>query len=289
MMKIIQIENPCEERWDSMQNISDGKFCDLCHKTVLDLTQKSNQEILKILDESNGKICGRIFKHQSNRNSLRSEKIVINHEKRKGYPKLVAGLAIVASLTGIQTHAVTSEKPLIQISENKDSGEKDLEKEKISDNDFIISGNLTNSETGKPISNIEVTLITKEKFFTAKTDQNGNYKLVVPNFHIHKNDNVLHLKFGGINDKEYILTKEELKNKQFSFKSSEIDEMAFVTGGISSRKLEPTIFLDGNQIEEEELYELGVNNFKVFHFSGKTAKALYNDVSKDGLFLVFSK
>lgn len=289
MMKIIQIENPCEEKWDNMRNISNGKFCDLCLKTVLDLTQKSNQEILKILDESNGKICGRIFKHQSNRNFISSEKIVINHEKRKGYPKLVAGLAIAASLTGIQTHAVTFEKPLIQISENKDSREKNLDKEKISDNDFIISGKLINSDTGKPLPDIEVTFITKEKVFKTKTNQDGIYKLTVPDFHIRKNNNVLHFDFGGYNDKNYILTKEELKNREFVFESSEIDEMAFVTGGISSRKLEPTIFLDGNQIEEEELYELGVNNFKVFHFSGKTAKALYNDASKDGLFLVFSK
>lgn len=287
-MKIIQIENPCEEKWDDMQNITNGKFCDSCSKAVLDLTQKSDQEIFKILDESNGKICGRIFKHQSNRNLINSEKTIVSQESKKGYSRLVAGLAIAASLTGIQTHAVTFEKPLIQISENKDSGEKDLDKEKISDNDFIISGKLINSDTGKPLPDIEVTFITKEKIFKAKTNQDGIYKLTVPDFHI-RNNNVLHFDFGGYNDKDYILTEEELKNKEFSFKSSEIDEMVVIAGGISSRKLEPTIFLNGNEIEEEELHELGINNFKVFHFSGKTAKALYNDASKDGLFLVFSK
>jgi hypothetical protein len=289
MMKIIQIENPCEEKWDDMQNIPEGKFCDLCSKTVLDLTQKSDQEILKILDESNGRICGRIFSHQSNRNYISSEKIIINKENKREYSRLVAGLAIAASLTGIQTNAVTFEKPLIQISENNYLGEKDLDKEKISDNDFIISGKLRNSDTEKPLSNIEVTFITKEKIFKAKTNQDGIYKITVPDFHINKNNNVLHFDFGSNNDKDYILTKEELKNKEFSFKSSEIDKMVFMTGGITSRKLEPTIFLDGHEIEEEELYKLGVNNFKLFYFSGKIAKALYDDTSKDGLYLFFSK
>lgn len=289
MMKIIQIENPCEEKWNNMQNIPDGKFCDLCSKTVLDLTQKSDEEILKILDESNGKICGKIFRHQSNRNPISSEKIIINQENKKGYSRLVAGLAIAASLTGIQTHATTFERPLIQISENKDSGEKDLDKEKISDNDFIISGKLINSSTGNPLPDVEVTFITIEKIFKVKTDQQGYYKIIVPDYHIKKTKNILHFDFGGYNDKDYILTKEELKNKEFSFVSSEINEMVVITGGISSRKLEPTIFLDGNEIEEEELYKLGTENYTSFHFSGKTAQALYKDVSKDGLYLFYSK
>ncbi|MEG1592719.1 hypothetical protein [Chryseobacterium sp.] len=289
MMNIIQIETPCEENWDNMHDIPEGKFCDLCSKKVLDLTQKTDDEISQLLDASNGKICGKIFRHQSNRHFVSSEKIVIDYEQRKGYSRLVAGLAIAASLTGIQTHAATFEKPLIQISENKDSGEKDLDKEKISDNDFIISGKLTNSETGNPLSNVEVTFITIEKIFKVKTDQQGYYKISVPDYHIKKTKNILHFDFGGYNDKDYILTKEELKNKEFSFVSSEINEMVVITGGISSRKLEPTIFLDGNEIEEEELYKLGTENYTSFHFSGKTAQALYKDVSKDGLYLFYSK
>lgn len=289
MMKIIQIENPCEEKWDNMQNISDGKFCDLCSKKVLDLTQKTDDEIFHLLNTSNGKICGRIFPYQLNKSFVNSEKTISNQENKKGYSRLVAGLAIAASLTGIQTSAGTFEKSLIQISENKDSGEKDLDKEKISDNDFIISGKLINSDTKKPLPNIEVTFITIEKIFKVKTDQDGTYKMIVPDFYIRKNNNVLHFVFGGYNDKDYILTKDELKNKEFSFESSEIGELAIITGGISSKKLEPTILLDGEEIEEEELYKLGVENYKSFHFSGKTAQALYEDVSKDGLYLFYSK
>ncbi|MGD1319385.1 hypothetical protein [Chryseobacterium sp. 2R14A] len=288
-MKIIQIKKPCEELWDKMHHISEGKFCDLCSKTVLDLTQKSDQEILRILDESNGEICGRIFIHQSNRNFSPPEKVVISKEKRNGYSQLVAGLAIAASLAGIQTQAVNFEKPLIQISENQNSGERDLDKEKMSDNDFIISGKLSNSETGKPLPNVEVTFITIEKIFKVKTNKDGIYKITVPDFYVQKDNNVLHFEFGSYNDKEYLLTKEELKNKEFAFESYEIDEMMVMTGGISSRKLEPTILLDGEEIEEEALYKLGVSNFEAFHFYGKTAKALYNDVSKDGLYLFFTK
>lgn len=289
MMNIIQIETPCEENWDNMHDIPEGKFCDLCSKKVLDLTQKTDDEIFHLLNTSNGKICGRIFPYQSNKYFLSSGKTISNQENKKGYSRLVAGLAIAASLTGIQTYAGTFEKPLVQISENKDSREKDLDKEKISDNDFIISGKLTNSETGNPLPNVEVTFITIEKIFKVKTNKQGYYKIIVPDYHIKKTKNILHFDFGGYNDKDYILTKEELKNKEFQFNNEEIDEMVILAGGISSRKLEPTIFLNGEIIDEEEFYTLQMKDFKIFRFYGEIAKVLYSETSEDGLYLLYSK
>lgn len=288
-MRVFQIENPCEEKWDNMKDIPEGKFCDLCSKKVLDLTQKTNAEIFQLLDQSNGKICGKIFQHQSNKSFASTEKIIINHEKRKGYSQLIAGLAIAASLTGIQTNAITFKNPSTEISENKNLRETDSEKEKVSDEDFIISGRLINSETGKPLQNIEVTLITKDKIFKANTSQDGIYKLIVPNFYIKNNNNVLHFDFGGYNDKKYILTKDELRKKEFAFKNEEINTFISMTGGISSKKLEPTILLNGEEIDEKELSELDQRNFNFFHFSGKIAKVIYNEASEDGLYLFYTK
>ncbi|KIC64515.1 peptidase associated/transthyretin-like domain-containing protein [Chryseobacterium taiwanense] len=288
-MKIFQVENPCEEKWNNMHNIPEGKFCDLCSKKVLDLTQKTNDEIFQLLEISNGKICGKIFQHQSNRSFSRPERIIINHEKRKGYSRLVAGLTIAASLTGIQTNAVTIQHPSTEISQNKNLKENNSEEEKISDKDFIISGKLINSETGKPLQNIQVTLITKGKIFKTNTNQEGIYKLIVPIFYIQKNNNVLHFDFGGYNDKKYILTKDELRKKEFSFKNNEINTFISITGGISSKKFEPTILVDGEEIDEKELSELDQRNFNFFHFSGKTAKAVYSEASEDGLYLFYTK
>ena len=286
-MIVFKIDKPCSENWENMQDIPEGKFCDLCQKKVLDLTQKTNDEIFQLLDVSNGTICGKIFKDQSNQNFKTPVNPIIPREKRKSYSRIVAGLTIAASLTGIQTHATTTITSSIEILESQDKN--DNEEAKISNEDFIISGKLMNSETGKPLENIEVTFITTEKIFTGKTSKDGIYKLSVPNFYIQKKNNLLHINFGGYNDKEYLLTKDELKKKEFSFKGSEINEVIIVAGGISKRKLEPTILLDGEEITEKEFYDLNLQNFKVFRFYGKTAKAILNDTSDDGLFLVFSK
>jgi hypothetical protein len=288
-MKIIQIENPCKEKWENMHDFSGGKFCDLCSKIVLDLTQKSDDEILKILENSDGKICGRISKHKTNKEIIHFEDENFNYEKTKGYSGLVAGLTIVAALTGLNANAKTTNSLPVQIVQNKNITEKKLEQEKISDNDFIISGKLINSEIRKPLESIEVTFITKNKIFKAKTNKQGYYKIVVPDYLIKKTKNILHFDFGGYNDKDYILTKEELKNKEFQFSSDEIDEMVILAGGISSRKLEPTILLDGEEIDEKEFYTLKMEDYKIFRFYGEIAKALHSETSRDGLYLVYSK
>lgn len=59
MKKEFQIPTPCEQKWNNMQNVSGGKFCDLCTKKVFDLTDKTDIEIHSLLQE-NESICGRI-------------------------------------------------------------------------------------------------------------------------------------------------------------------------------------------------------------------------------------
>jgi hypothetical protein len=288
-MKFIQIETPCQENWENMHVVPEGKYCNLCSKKVLDLTQTANDEILKILESSNGQICGRIYKYQSDKETYDFENRIPDYKKKKNYSGLITGLALVTSLNGINVEARATEKPLIQISENKDVKSKKPEKEKTSDDNFIISGKLINSETGKPLDNIEITLITLYKIFKVRTNQNGEYKMTIPEFYINKKKNVLHLDFGGYNDKNYILTKDELRNKKFSFKDDEINDMLIIAGGISIKKTEPTIFLDGEEITEEEYEDLNKKTLKIYHFNGKLAEALNNDSSTDGLTLVFSK
>ncbi len=57
----IGIKNPCSERWEDMHDFPTGKFCDVCSKNVIDFTEKTNEEIFKLLNgKTKGEICGRI-------------------------------------------------------------------------------------------------------------------------------------------------------------------------------------------------------------------------------------
>lgn len=57
----ISITNPCPENWDNMQDSEEGKFCEVCSRCVIDFSEKTDQEIKEIIDQTNSKrVCGKI-------------------------------------------------------------------------------------------------------------------------------------------------------------------------------------------------------------------------------------
>ncbi len=64
---ILNIQNPCHEKWNGMQPQDGGKFCMQCSKKVFDFTGLNNAEIIQIIEQSKGRICGRMSQSQLNR------------------------------------------------------------------------------------------------------------------------------------------------------------------------------------------------------------------------------
>ncbi|MDQ3110106.1 MAG: hypothetical protein M3R17_09440 [Bacteroidota bacterium] len=60
-MANISVNNPCSESWDKMKSEEKGRFCDKCCKVVMDFTKSSTEEILEVLQNAKGKICGRLM------------------------------------------------------------------------------------------------------------------------------------------------------------------------------------------------------------------------------------
>jgi hypothetical protein len=61
----VAISKPCFENWDEMTTNSTGKFCEICSISVIDFTQKSDDDIQTFLVENKGEhICGRFQKNQ---------------------------------------------------------------------------------------------------------------------------------------------------------------------------------------------------------------------------------
>jgi len=59
----INLENPCSEDWDDMENDILGRYCTKCSKTVHDFTTSSPQEIIQKISSDN-KLCGRFTSDQ---------------------------------------------------------------------------------------------------------------------------------------------------------------------------------------------------------------------------------
>jgi hypothetical protein len=63
----IQIPEPCDENWDNMTAVEQGRYCQSCCKEVIDFSLMSDQEIINFLSKPRGKTCGNFATDQLNR------------------------------------------------------------------------------------------------------------------------------------------------------------------------------------------------------------------------------
>jgi hypothetical protein len=56
----LAVANPCSENWDAMAGGGRQRFCDVCKRSVHDLSVLTRRQAIDLLDSNAGKICGRI-------------------------------------------------------------------------------------------------------------------------------------------------------------------------------------------------------------------------------------
>jgi hypothetical protein len=54
------IKEPCNKKWNELHPNNQGAFCNACSKTVIDFTDKTNEEIIAYISQSSEKVCGRM-------------------------------------------------------------------------------------------------------------------------------------------------------------------------------------------------------------------------------------
>ena len=143
MKSKIKIQNPCSEIWETMTDIPEGKFCEICSKKVWDFTEKSSEEIENILLE-NPKLCGRINQTKLN---------------------IASSILIAVSLTVISC----SNQTVV----NNNSIEN------IVDKKVKINGKIKVSSL-QILNSTKVQLLTKNRLYKGIIDDNFNFEIEIP-------------------------------------------------------------------------------------------------------------
>jgi hypothetical protein len=96
----IKIQNPCEEKWNSMSANKKGRFCSSCNKTVVDFTKMENSEIQKyFIENSNDKsICGYYKFNQVENNNTKYFNLKNRFERIKVKPIKIVALLLLSFL-----------------------------------------------------------------------------------------------------------------------------------------------------------------------------------------------
>jgi len=63
-MKQLKINNPCSKKWEEMQGEGKIRHCESCDYAVMDLTDKSQEELIELIEKSEKRICARVRKSQ---------------------------------------------------------------------------------------------------------------------------------------------------------------------------------------------------------------------------------
>ncbi len=174
-MKKLTINNPCEENWNEMKSVYQGRTCSACNKTVIDFSNMTDNEILEIFKnkKKDEKICGKFKVSQLDRNL-----------KPQSSNYLFWGVLIATSLL-FQSQVVAKDfsNPNIRIVQNIDKVINKFEDEGINPTDSsskTLHGKVLNPKK-EGIQNALLTFTDKTgKEFSIYTDSKGYFKVVIP-------------------------------------------------------------------------------------------------------------
>ncbi len=273
MKKQIRIQTPCPENWDHMQDTPDGKFCEKCSKCVVDFTNKTDQQVHKIIGDAGlREICGRIY--------------------TKPLYIVVAGIILVTHLSLVR--AQTKSHPGI----TTEVAQSHMTK---------ISGRLIFGETQQPISNADAFFITKHRFLKSTTNENGYFSIEIPD-DLLEDENVLYLNFDNLN--EEIMKKRNGKdtisrhhygdqtiifsrNERIENRPFQVGHQVFEMGAVVIVKDPPPnyYYFNGKRMNQERFEQLHKQHpeYPYFVFEGKAAGIISQDGFIDQLYLLYSK
>jgi len=168
---IISINKPCNEDWQTMSKRPTGRFCSSCSKTVTDLSNCTDAEIIKLMEANAGKICVRMKESQLNRVIQKP----VEQNSKPGLFKMLAGLLLFSSAN----HAIS--KTITEKTEVRPAVNTRPESENILPTDStknVIRGKVLEAQTRKGRS--FVTVFIENTRINTVTDKEGNFALTVP-------------------------------------------------------------------------------------------------------------
>lgn len=294
MNLILKIDRPCEEPLDQMKTIPDGKFCNSCSKKVLDLSKLNESDIRKIIQENEGqKICGILFDNQLNKPI---EGKVAYHQipvkRRASFTKITAGLALTASfIHSYPAQTIKNNTPGISITETPLTKKKAKEKVGADGGNKVIRGKVILKNTGKPVSDVSIKLITFQKIYQTATDREGSYTLEVPDEAIREENLLEFLPAGGeLSTELVILKRNEIFNKNITAISENEEYRQYGEISEALPYIHSLVVLDGKRIDYKifnKSYLLFHNRYEVFYIPKPYSKVFTNDEKIQDIFIAF--
>jgi len=177
----LSIDQPCGEDWNKMTKTENGRFCDVCSKTVFDFTKLSDDELIKMFKRNKSLPCGRYTSRQINRP-------LISTQQPKGkalFSRLLSGLfLLVAGEQAIAKEAPTkteivSPRDIQEEAESKQQPKQIVPKDTLQD---WVQGRVFDLADKYEMPGVSIWI--KGTNSGTITDLNGQFKLKISEYFI---------------------------------------------------------------------------------------------------------
>jgi hypothetical protein len=105
----IYIESPCDADWDSMRGNEQVRFCEHCNLSVHNLSEMTRREALRLVRNSNGRLCVRYVRHPEDKAKQVASPVQLYRVTRRA-SRLAAG-TFTAILSVTATAAAQAPSP----------------------------------------------------------------------------------------------------------------------------------------------------------------------------------
>lgn len=159
--------NPCSQHWEDMQQTGAGRYCEGCEKNIIDLTAKSDAELIEFFKRKKDNSCGRLLSSQLNR------ELVLPTAKVNWHWLLPLALS---AIVGSPAQANELRPVTVQSDQASAVSVESAVKPPVAVD--TISGRAVDGRTGEPLKGVKV----KQKGFEnvlAITDSVGKFELSI--------------------------------------------------------------------------------------------------------------
>jgi len=204
---LLKIDQPCDQPWSSMNPNSTGKFCSRCSKTVVDFAHLTDPEIIQIIEQTPGRICGRLSQQQLNR-IIESR----STSNKVSFYKILASLLLIGATHTLAAEQFTSPITIASnINEQDPDSPPEVKNPVTNDTPKTIKGIVMDSTSQEPL--VGAIVLIKDSEMWVSTDINGKFKLTVPD-HLLTDKINLTISYLGYKKSELAVNKDDLSDKE---------------------------------------------------------------------------
>ena len=169
-MKKLQLilTNPCTQQWSDIERADGKHYCNKCEKNIVDLTTKSDQQLLNFFKHKTGNVCGRLLESQMNRNLMLSP-------SKPGFHWLIP-----LALTSLVISPALAQKPAPAVIQNEGPNKNPSQPLESSNTlpalRLTLKGTVLDQNGGKALMGVKIKRFGDENIL-AITDSLGRFEL----------------------------------------------------------------------------------------------------------------